>query len=321
MFLARLAFVAALLPTAAFAQTDTSRDALARLEETLAMRIEDEGLGMATLLPAIVVSVDPAFEETKAWYPTAALATLVTVFGAASLRSCEACMAPRTFIEDNGRIEQTTVAISVAEIARLDETHRGGAPPARTAIWLDENRNGVSLRIIDLQNSRIVMAGNFDASLRETARSRRNYTMGRELDRRSRGDSLTHMFFDAALYPGPHVSLDWSEQWGSTNRNLSGLSVALFAPLLGIGGSYFRVVPSARNIAVGGKILMSIPSAIASSVAQTTVEVIDPLLTGVFMARLPIASTNYGLILSASTNGQVGLGITLMNSSFLPFLP
>lgn len=308
-------------PAAAFAQNDATRDALSRLEESLVMRLEDGGLVTTELLPAIVVSASPAFEETRAWYSTAALASLVTVFGAAGMRSCEACMAPRTFIEDDGRLQQTTVGIGVEEITRLDETHRGTSAPARTAIWLDETAQGVSLRMIDLQSSRIVLADNFDPTLTESARTRRTYSYARELDRRSRGDSITHNFFDVALYPGQHLSLDWTEQWGAGNTNLSGLSISLLDPVLGIGAAYYRIVPSARNLTVGGKILMSALTGIVQSVSDSGVELIDPLLTGVFIARMPFGSSNYGAVLSVSTNGVVGLGISLMNTSLLPFLP
>ena len=108
-FAACLALVGLLLPTVAFAQRDTSREALARLEETLTQRLEVGGFSMKELTPAIVVSVAPAFEESRAWYPTAALQSLVRVFGSASLRSCEACMAPRLFVEQ-GKLEQLWIA-------------------------------------------------------------------------------------------------------------------------------------------------------------------------------------------------------------------
>ena len=51
------------------------------------------------------------------------------------------------------------------------------------------------------------------------------------------------------------------------------------------------------------------------------VDAIDPLLTGVVLTRIPFGRSNYGAILSASTNGQVGVGISLMNVRLLPVLP
>jgi len=320
LLLARLALLCALLPTVALAQRDASREALSRLDEILALRLEDGGVGVKELLPAMVVSVNPAFEETRTWYPTEALATLVRVFGAAGLRACEACMAPRTYVQE-GQLEQVSMNLGAAEITRLDEMSRGNSAPARTAIWLDETAEGVSLRIIDLHNSRILLAENFDAAMTGAARTRRNLSLVRELDRRARGDSITHAFFDVTVYPGQHISTDWVDQWGDTNANLSGFSLSLFDPVLGVGGAYYRVIPSAFNITVGAKVLMSVPTGLVRGIAGEDVEILDPLLTGVFMVRVPIARSNYGITFSASTNGRLGVGFSLMNVSLLPFLP
>lgn len=320
MLLARLAVLSVLLPTVALAQREASREALSRLDETLALRMEDGGLSVKELLPAMVVSVNPAFEETRTWYPTEAIATLVRVFGAAGLRACEACMAPRTYVQE-GLVEQVTVNLGTPEITRLDEATRGKSAPARTAIWLDETADGVSLRIIDLRNSRILLAENFDASMTGQARTSRNLSLVRELDRRARGDSITHAFFDVTVYPGQHISTDWVDQWGETNANLSGFSLSLFDPVLGVGGCYYRVIPSALNITVGGKLLMSLPTGLVRGISGENVDVLDPLLTGVFLVRVPIARSNYGITFSASTNGRVGVGFSLMNVSLLPFLP
>jgi hypothetical protein len=304
----------------ALAQRDASREALSRLDEILALRLEDGGVGVKELLPAMVVSVNPAFEETRTWYPTEALATLVRVFGAAGLRACEACMAPRTYVQE-GQLEQVSMNLGAAEITRLDEMSRGNSAPARTAIWLDETAEGVSLRIIDLHNSRILLAENFDAAMTGAARTRRNLSLVRELDRRARGDSITHAFVDVTVYPGQHISTDWVDQWGDTNANLSGFSLSLFDPVLGVGGAYYRVIPSAFNITVGAKVLMSVPTGLVRGIAGEDVEILDPLLTGVFMVRVPIARSNYGITFSASTNGRLGVGFSLMNVSLLPFLP
>jgi hypothetical protein len=306
---------------AALAQREASREALSRLDEILALRLEENGgVGVKELLPAIVVSVNPAFEETRTWYPNEALATLVRVFGASGLRACEACMAPRTYVQE-GQLEQVSMNLGAAEITRLDETSRGSSAPARTAIWLDETAEGVSLRIIDLRNSRILLAENFDAAMTGQARTSRNLSLVRELDRRARGDSIVHAFFDVTVYPGQHISLDWVDQWGDTNANLSGFSLSLFDPVLGVGGSYYRIIPEAFNITVGAKVLMSVPTGIVRGITGDDVDLIDPLLTGVFMVRVPIARSNYGLTFSASTNGRLGVGFSLMNVSLLPFLP
>ena len=66
---------------------------------------------------------------------------------------------------------------------------------------------------------------------------------------RQRGDSINHSMIDMGLFPTPHLSLSWAEQWGESNRNLTGLSLSLFTPVLGIGANYYRVFPEMLNIA------------------------------------------------------------------------
>jgi hypothetical protein len=308
------------LSSLAAAQLETTREALTRVEETLNNRRID-GVLSKDLMPAIVVSVKPNFEETKNWYPTAALKTLVRLFTASALRSCEACMAPRVYMEQ-GHLEQNTSDLSIAEIIRLDETIRQTGAPARTAIWLDENEQGVSLRMVSLENGRLILAENFDSKMTEVEQTTKRTNEARELDRRAKGDSLVHTFFDASLYPGQHISLDWSEQWGPDNANISGMSISLFDPVVGLGINYFRVIPQAFNLMVGAKVLISLPTALAAALSNDiTQQLLNPLLNGVLVVRLPISTSNFGIILTASTNAQFGIGISLLNISLLPFLP
>lgn len=312
-------FAMASAPTLAFAQRDTTAEALLRMEEVLTLRHDGGTLDLNTLAPSMVVSATPAFEESLSWYPTAALNALVRVMGSDALRFCEACLAPRTFVQE-GKLEQFTSAMTVEEIVRLDNNARGTTRPARTAIWLDENASGVSLRIIDLQTGRIILAENFDPRLSEAAASEKSFTRSEELMRRSRAQDITQTFVDIIAYPGQHIAFDWTEQWGDTNQNLSGVSVSVLDPVLGLGGAYYRAFPDALNLLVGGKILMSFPTALVRAVSSEDVDVVDNLLTAVFMLRIPIASSNYAVSFSASTNGNIGIGISLMNISLFPVL-
>jgi hypothetical protein len=324
LLLSRPALVALLggllAPTSAFAQRESSREALLRLEEALTIGLEDESLSMKELVPTMVVSVKPAFEETKAWYPTEALGTILRVFGAPAVRSCEACMAPRLRVE-GGRLEQSSAEPDVAELARLDEAARGRSEPARTAIWLDENTQGVSVRIIDLKNSRIVYAKNFDPTLAEDAASRANVKLARDLERRARGDSLSHTFIDVTVFPHQHISLDWTEQWGADNANLSGLTISIVDPIVGVGACYYRVIPEAFNLTVGLKVMMSVPTAIIQAFTEGQGQIIDPLMTAALVLRLPLGDSNYAITATLSTNLKVGIGLSLLNVSLLPFLP
>ena len=179
---------------------------------------------------------------------------------------------------------------------------------------------GVSVRIVDLRTGRVIFAQNVDPDLVEVANTERIYTLSEELERRARGDSLTQAFIDFALYPGQHISIDWTEQWGKRNNYLSGISLSALDPVLGIGASHYRAVDF-FDVLVGTKVLVSAPTALVRSIGEDTGDVIDPLLTGVVLVRVPFGGSNYGAVLSASTNGQVGIGISLLNISLLPVIP
>jgi hypothetical protein len=306
----------------ALAQRESTRGALSRLEEALPRRLNDGVLALKDLSPALVVSTLPAFEQTRAWYPAAAVTSLARVLGPGSLRACEACMAQRLVVED-GRLEQVASSLSVQDLTRLDELTRGTSARAVSAIWLDETSEGVALRIVDLRNGRILIAENFDTTLSAQAASRGGVTLAQEYERRARGDSLTHLFVDVGVIPQQHVSLDWLEQWGPDNCNLSGFTLSLFDPLLGAGASYFRVIPVAFNLMVGAKFMVSVPNALITAISpdQPAPFLGDNLFTGVFMIRIPLFKTNYAAVASVSTNGRVAIGISLLNFSLLPFLP
>ncbi|MEO1171127.1 MAG: hypothetical protein AAFX94_03600 [Myxococcota bacterium] len=307
-----------LLPSVALAQQQDTSDALSRFEEFLELRADGGEFDRRALAPLMVVSTRPFYESTQEWYPTAAVASLARVFGAERIRLCGACMGPRADVRE-GSLVQSTGALAVDEIVRLDTAMRGDDDPAVTAVWLDESPAGVSYTFVNLSTGRLVLVGNIDPTLAEERRILGNQTLTEELERRNRGDALTHVFFDATLYPSQHIALDWTEQWGGSNRNLSGFVVSFVDPVLGLGGSYYRVVPEVFDLMVGGKVILSLPSALAASLTSDPPDTEDPVLTGLFVARVPIWDTNFGLTFTASTNGRVGVGVSLLNTSVLPF--
>jgi hypothetical protein len=73
---------------------------------------------------------------------------------------------------------------------------------------------------------------------------------------------------------------------------------------------------------VGAKFLVSVPNVIVRSVSQDTPQILgDQLFTAAAVLRLPLFNSNYALVATASTNGRFSFGISLLNFSFLPFLP
>lgn len=305
--------------TPALAGPDDTGDALERLEELLEMRLDDGTLSSAEVLPAMVVRLEPRYEASEGWFAARALDVLSRTFDRSGLRLCEACMAPRAYVEE-GRMIYQSGPIGLDEIVRLDEQTRGDGEPARSAIWIDEHRGGVSIRIVDVSTGRVLYAQNVDPSLIEDRNSARLYTMSQELERRARGDSLLQIFGDFAIYPGQHISVDFTDQWGKTNANFSGVTFSLLDPVVGIGGVHARRVPIVNSL-IGAKAIISLPTAVVASVSEDGGDVVDPLLTLTGFVRVPFGRSNYGVVASGSTNGQFGVGISLMNIRFLPLLP
>ena len=308
----------ALVPVAR-ADPAATRESLDRTEELLTLRREDGLLPAEAVMPLIVVAATPRYEATADWFGTRVLEVFQAAYGTGGIRWCDACSLPRTHVED-GRMVYTTGVATVAEVVRIDDRTRGDAPPARAAAWVVETPAGVSVRIVELSTGRVLFAQNVDPDLMELQRTGQLYTWSDELERRARGDSLTQAFVDVALLPGQHVSLDWTDQWGRENRNLSGVTVSLFDPILGIGVAHHRVT-RLFNTSVGAKGILSLPTAVVQSLGQDGGEVLDPLLTVTGAVRVPFGRSNYGGLLSVSTNGQVGIGVSLLNVSFLPFIP
>lgn len=318
---ARSLFIGALLllsSTTVFAQRAATTDAIDRLGEVLQPAIEDGSLQGVS--PIIVVGARPAFESTQAWFPTAAVVALADAFGRANLRACEACMQPRVNAAD-GRLEYTSVAISLEEIVAIDTNTRGASSPARAAAWLDETDGGVSVRIVSLSTGQILFAQNLDGTLREVKQTQATFNFADDVQRRLRGESLTHVFMDAQfLGSGPHVSMDIVDQFGDRNLDMAGLTLSVFDPIVGVGGCYHRIIPEAWNLSIGAQLIASVPTAAGNALGFDG-NVIDNLLTAVLVVRWPIPQTSYAILGTASTNGNVGIGITLMNFSFLPVLP
>ncbi len=307
-----------LFPGFALAQSPTSRDSMDRLAEVLELRVEEGRLRPEDVMPAILVSAQPRTEEARGWYATRVIEVLQGAFGADGLRVCEACMAPRATV-DGGRMVYQAGPVGIDEVVRLDDVSRGGAEPARTAIWLDEHAGGVSIRIVDTRTARVIFAQNIDPYLVEHKNTRRMYTLAAEQERRARGDGLTQAFVDVAFFPGQHISLDWTDQWGKRNKQFSGVTFSIFDPIVGIGAVHYYCIGFLDTL-VGAQVVLSLPTTIVRGLGQQG-ELLDPLLTGVAVVRVPFGRSNFGALLTASTNGQIGLGISLMNISLLPFVP
>ena len=301
----------------AWAGPSHTRDALDRLDEVLELRKEDGALSAERVTPAIVVSTAPRYEASADWFGTRALEVLARHFGNDGLRLCEACMVPRAWVADGNMLYQTGPA-GLDEVRRLDDQTRGEALPARTAIWVDEQRGGVGIKIVDLRNGRVLFAQNIDPYLVEERNTFRYISLSEELERRNRRRGLSQGFFDVAVgFPAAHVSMDFTDQWGKRNNQFSGATITVTDPFVGLGAVHYTSI-NFINMMFGGKVAFALPTALARSLTEQDIQLINPLLTVVGVVRVPFGRSNYGGVFTVSTNGQVGVGISLMNISLLP---
>jgi len=320
-----LASVLAIMPQSADAQVEDTRDAILRFEETFASRLEDGLVDRNEMLPLLLVSARPYFERSAAAYGAAVVASLSQVVGASQIRVCDACVRPdvRT---STGRLETRTGPETQGELRALDESLRGQGERARAAVWIDETaQGGVSVRIVSLSDARVLYADVVTSTLEWSTRSRKNYSISQDALRRGRGDSLTHAFVDVGMYPSQHIALDWMEQWGATNENLTGISLSLLSPVLGLGPTYARAFPKLYGSLLGGKVMLSVPTSIAKSLSKgQSGDLIDPIVSAVGYMRVPIPlfSGNYGgFVFLQLPQGRFGVGLSANNMSLLPVIP
>ncbi|MFZ9886686.1 MAG: hypothetical protein ACO3JL_04200 [Myxococcota bacterium] len=316
-------FIGLLLASVAHGQRDATVAALERFEERLAPLVEEGALSDIT--PVLLASAQPAFEETRAWYPTAAAAVVVRLFGDGGVRLCEACMNPEVNAIGQ-RLELRAGPPSTAELLALDARVRGAGAPARAALFVDETPGGIAIKVVSLENGAVLYAANLDRNLSAQERSGVNHNYSLELDRRLRGDSLTHVLFDGAVYPNQHLSLDVLDQFGDRGQHLAGVTMTAIEPVIGVGASYQYVFQDVLNVSLGGKLAVSVPTAALNAIttavgSEEPVQLLDPLLTGIFTVRVPIPSTNFAVFAMATTNLRFGVGLTLLNTTLLPVLP
>lgn len=312
----------------AYAERQRTAESFLRLEEILRDQVESRALNAGDTFPIIIVRAVPSYEDSRNSFVHRSIQSLRGAFGPSNVRYCEGCSASHSKIRESGLEVISPDSMTLADISDFDTAMRGATPPAQTAWWLIENADGITVRGVSLSSGRVVFAQNISPNLTAQLRTQRNYTASKDLLRRHRGDSLTHAVVDLAVYPSQHIAIDFLEQWGSYNQRFFGVSASLIDPVLGLGASYGEAFPNLMNAMLGGKLLMSVPTALIRSLTRNLgggapTELIDPLLTLVGVARvpMPIFDGNYAVNLFVSTNGKVGIGVSTLNTSFLPVLP
>jgi hypothetical protein len=110
----------------AHAQRESSVDALERMAEALEPAVN--GGALDGVAPIILVGARPAFEETRSWFPTAAVVAFADAVGRGKLRACEACMQPRVQAEGGAFVYSSGARSSTPKTSTASSRSKS-APP------------------------------------------------------------------------------------------------------------------------------------------------------------------------------------------------
>lgn len=218
-------------------------------------------------------------------------------------------------------IRQSTDGLSImrgplplASYQEFDQERRSNSaiPAAKAVMFIRDSGLGFSYRIVDIHSGEILLASTVGVQIDLASRSVKHFTLRRELNRRSRGETIVHGIYDVGAYPNPHLAASWLEQWGPGNQYLTGFTVTAINPILGLGVSAFKVLPSMGNLMLGGQVLVSLPTALsdAASSSGNDQENNDALLTFVGMIRYPINISSTSMVIAyISSGGAIGVGM------------
>jgi hypothetical protein len=267
----------------------------------------------AAVTPILVAPPQFHWEESRTDFAPAMMEVLRRSFpDQGALIPCTECYENRVYVSGDNRTVIQNGELSLTDLARLRE--RPGFKEARSVFLSRETPSGISMKLISIEDGRILYSGLAD-STQDLSGAERPMGLARELERRRRGEALSYMFIDMGLYPQGLVQLKWLEQWGSRNQHLSGVAIGAYNPNGALGVTYHYMLPAKRQITAGltGYYLMSgvFSSGGDSSMGNNIVA----------QGMLHFAmSGSYGFFVSADTKQTISIGISLLNPVLFPFL-
>ena len=283
-------------------------DNLQALEDKLREHVEDGYLQTEDLTPLTLIEVSGDTEDAKA-LTNAILHSLGQALNVPILM-CEACQA--TYRQTATESIYSNGIVEIDDVKRVYEKQKS---MPKAAAWVRFNRSSISIRIVSMETSRVLFADTVDTSIDWSGRSIQSFSRSREAERSARGDAIVHGQIDfSPIGHGTHMGYSLMQQWGDSNQYLSGLSVNLTDPLLGIGLNTFKVFPEFNNMLMGGKFLISIPSALSSALSKSSSNALNQSpYTLVAMVKYPMfrnEPAKYLVNAYISTNANFGIGIT-----------
>jgi hypothetical protein len=294
----------------------TSSD-LALLEDLLTQRLESEPGLRERVTPLLVAPPVHHWVESRGDFAAAANRVLATAFPTpGALIACEDCDTWRLHVQEGASLSIVNGELSLAELARIRQDPRYGG--AKALVHVEETPAGVSLRLIELVDGRVLVTLLADSTER-LSEVRPYLHYGEERERRLNGESLSYVFINLGLWPKGLFQTEFVEQWGDRNQYVTGVGLSFFNPTFALGVVYHYMIPSLRQLQVVGSLYYPLQNALGSAVDRSKND--DLASKFVVQAMTEYAFTgSFAVFASLSTEGNLSLGVNLYNPLFMPFL-
>lgn len=280
-------------------------------------KVEDADLRYESIFPITVVRIesqDDDVDKIISYIPTKAPDGKL-----ADINICYECI--------NGSLE-----LSNDEI-RFDKGGDLVKKRTKTNMTIIENDFGFVYRITSTKDSLIVDAGTIATGISLENRTEKKFSYYKNQERQFEGRGIYHSMFDLAIYPNPHIAWNYLEQWGEYNEYLSGFSLSIAGPGLGLGGAIFKALPSKPKFLVGAKLYANLFNVLQRTVTGDTGSeeeeqeseedeedeergppdgvLSDNLVTLAIQVRYELLDNGrLGLIAFANTDLQFGIGLS-----------
>ncbi len=310
-------FVAALLPSRAFAVLAQTGKDLAVLEDSFRHRMETEPGLKNKIVPMLLAPPKNVWVESRDDFGSSALAVIKNVIpDAGTVIICPDCDTHRLHIQQNQSVSISNGELALGDIARLRQDPRFRA--AKSVATVRETPSGVEMRVIGLDDGALLFFALADSSER-LSDTKPYLHLSRELERRKFGESLAYIFLNLGAYPTGTFQLEYLEQWGSLNQHLSGVVLSLFSPTFALGATYKYMMPTLRKLNFNGTLFYPLQNAFGAGPIGED----DDDLTKKFVLQIGAQyafSTTFGIFAIGNTDNTLSLGISLFNPLLMPFM-
>lgn len=279
-------------------------------------KIEDADLRYENIFPITIVRIeskDEDIEQIISYIPTKSPDGKL-----ADINICFECI--------SGSLELSESELNFSQGGSLNKT------PSETNMTIIENDFGFVYRLSSTSNSQIVDAGTITEGPSLENRSEKKFSYYKNQERQYENRSIYHSMFDFAIYPNPHIAWSYLEQWGEYNEYLSGFSLSIAGPGLGLGVGLFKALSSNPKLLIGTKVYANVFNVLQRTITGDTDSeeeeseeededeeergppdgvISDNLMTLTIQVRYELLDNGrLGLIAFANTDASFGVGFS-----------